>query len=171
MYRLTLPALAVTAGLGLSACANLEPQPYDADQIRQRAISDQAQMYRLQEPLNQPVTFYEAAARALKYNLDYRLKLMESALASNLRDVSRHELLPQIVAEAGYSDRSNDSGGTSIGIEDGEESLRPSTSEERYRSTAGLGLSWSLLDFGLAYYENQQKADQMLMAEERRRKV
>lgn len=171
MHRLPLTTLAVTAGLTLSACSSLEPQPFDATEIRQRAISDQALMYRLQEPLNQPVTFYEAAARALKYNLDYRLKLMESALASNLRDVSRHELLPRIVAEAGYSDRSNDSGGTSIGIEDGEESLRPSTSEQRYRSTAGLGLSWSLLDFGLAYYENQQKADQMLMAEERRRKV
>ncbi|MGQ7249722.1 TolC family protein [Halomonas sp. V046] len=170
-YRLSALAGAIAAGMTLSACSSLEPQPYSEAEIRQRAISDQAQMYRYQEPLGQPITFYDAAARALKYNLDYRLKLMESALASDLRDVSRHELLPQLVAEAGYSDRSNDSGGTSIGIEDGQESLRASTSEERYRSTAGLGLSWSLLDFGLAYYENQQKADQMLMAEERRRKV
>ena len=28
-----------------------------------------------------------------------------------------------------------------------------------------------MLDFGVAYYRTQQKADQMLMAEERRRKV
>ncbi|WP_110656525.1 TolC family protein [Salinicola halimionae] len=168
---LTTLGAAIAATMALSACSSLEPQPYSEAQVRQRAIADQEQMYRNQEPINQPITFYEAAARALKYNLDYRLKLMESALASNLQDVSRHELLPQLVADAGYSDRSNDSGGTSIGIEDGEESLRASTSEERYRTTAGLGLSWSLLDFGLAYYENQQKADQILMAEERRRKV
>ena len=30
----------------------------------------------------------EAAARALKYNLDYRLKLMETALSRSLYDVS-----------------------------------------------------------------------------------
>jgi len=107
----------------------------------------------------------------LKYNLDYRLKLMEGALAADLRDLSSHEMLPQLVASAGLAGRSNDSGGTSIGIEDGEESLRASTSQERYRDLSGLGLSWSLLDFGVAYYRNQQKGDQVLMAEERRRKV
>ncbi|ERL52639.1 TolC family protein [Halomonas huangheensis] len=170
-FPVTALGAAIAASLTLSACSSLEINPYTEEEVRQRAISDQAKMYTAQEPIAHPITFYEAAARALKYNLDYRLKLMESALASDLRDVSRHELLPQLVADAGYSDRSNDSGGTSIGIEDGEESLRPSTSEERYRTTAGLELSWSLLDFGLAYYENQQKADQMLMAEERRRKV
>jgi outer membrane protein TolC len=107
----------------------------------------------------------------LKYNLDYRLKLMESALASDLRDVSSHEMLPRVVASAGYAGRNNDSGGTSIGIEDRQQSLRASTSEERYREIYGLGLSWSLLDFGVAYYRTQQKSDQILMAEERRRKV
>ncbi|WP_417329981.1 TolC family protein [Halomonas cupida] len=170
-FPVTALGAAIAASLTLSACSSLEVDPYTEEEVRQRAISDQAKMYSAQEPITQPITFYEAAARALKYNLDYRLKLMESALSSDLRDVSRHELLPQLVASAGYSDRSNDSGGTSIGIEDRQESLRPSTSEERYHTTAGLDLSWSLLDFGLAYYENQQKSDQILMAEERRRKV
>ncbi|MFC4236917.1 TolC family protein [Thalassospira xianhensis] len=128
-------------------------------------------MYRGQEPVTGPITFYEAVARALKYNLDYRLKLMESALASDLQDVSAHEMLPRLVASAGYAGRNNDSGGTSIGIEDRQESLRASTSQERYRQLAGLNLTWSLLDFGVAYYRNQQKLDQILMAEERRRRV
>ena len=86
-----------------------------------------------------PITFYEAAARALKYNLDYRLKLMESALAANLRDVASYEMLPRLVASAGYVGRNNDSGGTSIGIEDRQVSLRPSTSEERYRTSPAWG--------------------------------
>lgn len=167
--RFTITAL--TSALILSACASLEPQAITEEQNRQRIVDDQARMYRDQEPVTAPITFYEAAARALKYNLDYRLKLMESALASDLRDVSSHEMLPRLVASAGYAGRNNDSGGTSIGIEDREESLRPSTSEDRYRTLYGLGLSWSLLDFGVAYYRTQQKADQMLMADERRRKV
>ncbi|MFM0720834.1 TolC family protein [Paraburkholderia strydomiana] len=155
----------------LTGCKSLEPQPATHDQIRQRVVDDQIAMYDAQEPVTAPITFYEAAARALKYNLDYRLKLLESALASNLRDVSTNALLPQLVASAGYSQRSNDSGGTSIGIEDRQISLRPSTSEQRYHAVVGLGATWNLIDFGMAYYRTQQRSDQMLMAEERRRKV
>ncbi|MFZ4289707.1 TolC family protein [Variovorax sp. HJSM1_2] len=159
----------------LAACSAMheamEPKPMTPVQKHEQLVKDQTDMYARQEPVTGPISFYEAAARALKYNLDYRLKLMESALSANLRDVSAHEMLPRIVAAAGRSGRSNDSGGTSIGIEDREVSLRPSTSEERYHNTSGLGLSWSVLDFGVAYYRTQQKADQILMAEERRRKV
>ena len=162
---------ALASALLLSACSSLDPKPATDEENRQRILADQARMYSGQEPVTAPITFYEAAARALKYNLDYRLKLMESALASDLRDVSSHEMLPKLVASAGYAGRNNDSGGTSIGIEDRQVSLRPSTSEERYRELYGLGLSWSLLDFGVAYYRTQQKSDQILMAEERRRKV
>jgi len=155
----------------LAACSSVQEQPYTDQERQARIRADQVRMFEAQEPVTGPITFYEAAARALKYNLDYRLKLMESALASDLRDVSSHEMLPRLVASAGYTNRSNDSGGTSIGIEDRQISLRPSTSEERYHKLANLGLSWSLLDFSVAYYRTQQKADQILMAEERRRRV
>ncbi len=162
----------VLAILGLSACSTSQlTSPYTHDEILQRIEQDRKMMYADQEPITHPVTFYEASARALKYNLDYRLKLMESALSRNLVDVTRHEMLPRLVASAGYTERSNDSGGTSIGIEDGEVSLRPSTSEQRYHRLADLELSWSTLDFVVAYERSQQKMDQVLMAEERRRKV
>ena len=164
-------SIAIATSLLLGACSAIDPRPYNKEEKNERILGDRAHMYGQQEPVNAPITFYEAAARALKYNLDYRLKLMESALAADLRDVSSHEMLPRLIASAGYSGRNNDSGGTSIGIEDGEESLRASTSQERYRDLAGLGASWSLLDFGMAYYRTQQKSDQILMAEERRRKV
>lgn len=171
MPRLALRPLTLTSSLLLCACSVLPPETYTEQDKTDRIRFDRQMMYDQQEPVTHPISFYEAAARALKYNLDYRLKLMESALAADLRDLSSHEMLPQLVASAGLAGRSNDSGGTSVGIEDGEVSLRPSTSEERYRDLSGLGLSWSLLDFGVAYYRNQQKGDQVLMAEERRRKV
>ncbi|KAF0813329.1 hypothetical protein IGB42_02258 [Andreprevotia sp. IGB-42] len=173
MPKQTVTRISVLTGfaLMLSACASMDPKPMTKDEYRQRVVDDQTAMYKDQEPVTAPITFYDAAARALKYNLDYRLKLLESALAADLRDVSSHEMLPRVVAAAGYRGRSNDSGGTSIGIEDGQESLRASTSEERYRTVADLGLSWSLLDFGVAYYRTQQKSNQILMAEERRRRV
>lgn len=169
VLRANVLALAV---LGLSACSSSQlASPYTHDEVLQRIEQDRKMMYADQEPITRPITFYDASARALKYNLDYRLKLMESALSRNLVDVTRHEMLPKLIASAGYTDRSNDSGGTSIGIEDGEVSLRPSTSEQRYHRLADLELSWSTLDFVVAYERSQQKMDQALMAEERRRKV
>ncbi|ABF12267.1 outer membrane protein [Cupriavidus metallidurans] len=166
-------AIALAATLLTTACSTAPsvPQPYSKEEVRQRVEEDRRGMYSDQEPVTRPITFYEAAARALKYNLDYRLKLMESTLSRQLVDVTKHDMLPKLVASAGYTHRSNDSGGVSVGIQDGQISLRPSTSEQRYHRLADLDLTWSTLDFLVAYERTQQKADQVLMAEERRRKV
>ena len=155
----------------LAACGTVKPVAFSQDEIKDRVVKDRQVIYADQEPVSAPIGFHEASARALKYNLDYRLKLLENALAQSLHDVSEHEMLPKLVASAGYVSRNNDSGGRSIGIEDRVETLRPSTSQERDRSLAGLSFSWNALDFGVSYYRAQQKADQYLMAEERRRKV
>lgn len=155
----------------LAGCGTVQPVAFTDDEIKDRVAADRLQMYADQEPITAPISFHEATARALKYNLDYKLKLMETALAKSLHDVSSYEMLPAVVASAGYVDRNNDSGGRSIGIEDRIESLRPSTSQERERRLADLTFSWNVLDFGVSYFRAQQKADQVLMAEERRRKV
>lgn len=155
----------------LAGCGTLHPAPYTQEEIGRRVAADRQSMFAEQEAITAPITFHEAAARALKYNLDYRLKLMENALSRSLHEASGHEMLPRLVAGAGYAWRSNDSGGRSIGIEDRIETLRSSTSQERERSLSDLAFSWNALDFGVSYYRAQQKADQVLMAEERRRKV
>lgn len=161
----------LSLSLFLAGCGSLAPVAFTPDEIKERVAQDRLQMYADQEPITGPIGFHEAAARALKYNLDYKLKLMETALSKSLHDVSTYEMLPRLVAGAGYVNRNNDSGGRSIGIEDRVETLRPSTSQERERHLASLTFSWNLLDFGVSYYRAQQKADQVLMAEERRRKV
>ena len=155
----------------LGGCASLNPTPFTEQEVRERVAADRRDMYLDQEPITRPITFHEAAARALKHNLDYRLKLMENALAEGLHDVSRWDMLPRLLVGAGYVTRNNDSGGRSLGILSGIETLSPSTSQERSRSLANVELSWTLLDFGVSYYRAHQKADQYLMAEERRRKV
>lgn len=166
-----LRLIAASLAILVTGCGTLEPTPFTKDEVKARVEADRQTMYSEQEPVTAPIGFSEAAARALKYNLDYRLKLMENALTRSLNDVAGYEMLPRLVAGAGYVIRNNDSGGRSIGIDDGIETLRPSTSQERGRDLANLTFSWNLLDFGVSYYRAQQKADQVLMAEERRRKV
>ena len=155
----------------LVACGTVSPVVFTQDEIKDRVTTDLLAIYADQEPVSAPISFHEASARALNYNLDYRLKLMENALSKSLNDVANQEMLPKLVASAGYVTRNNDSGGSSVGIEDHIQSLRPSTSQERDRALSGLAFSWNALDFGVSYYRAQQKADQYLMAEERRRKV
>lgn len=164
----TLVALAVTA---VVAGCSVTPKAITADEVRERVKSDTSRMYVDQAPIAAPITMEEAVARALKYNLDYRLKKMESALALGLTDYASYDMLPQMVASAGYTRRSNDSGGVSVGILDGELSDRPTTSDERSRSLRGIEFSWNVLDFGVSYYRARQQGDQFLIAEERRRKV
>jgi outer membrane protein TolC len=158
------------AASALTACS-IAPVPMTPQEVGARVRADQEKIYTDQAPITGPITFHEALARALKYNLDYRLKLMESALARGIADVSAYDMLPKLVASAGYVNRSNDSGGTSVGIEDGQVSLRPSTSEERQRWLAGADLSWNVLDFGLSYFRAKQAAEEYNIAEERRRRV
>jgi len=155
----------------IAGCGSVSPNPYSETDIEARVEQDLLAMYGGQEPITGPLSFEQAAARALKYNLDARLKLMESALAQNLAEAATQELLPSLVTGAGYAGRNNDSGGRSIGIEDRIESLRPSTAQERERVLGNLAFSWNVLDFGVSYFRARQRADQVLMAEERRRKV
>ncbi|HWL28443.1 MAG TPA: TolC family protein [Burkholderiaceae bacterium] len=172
MQRPYLKLGALTAlTIALAGCSSLKPTPYTEAEIKERVAADRVEMYADQEPVSGPISFSEAAARALKYNLDYRLKLMENALAQGLGDVASWDLLPRVLVGAGYSTRNNDSGGRSINIETREESLAPSTSQERNHSMANMEISWNLLDFGVSYYRAKQKADQYLMAKERERKV
>ena len=154
----------------LAGCAVL-PQQATKEEVTARVKEDTAKMYLNQEPISGPLTLEAAVARTLKYNLDYHLKQMESALALGLTDYSRYDMWPKLLANAGYNTRSNDSGGTSVGIDDGVQSLRPSTSQERNYGQAGAEFSWNVLDFGVSYYRAKQNADQFLIAEERRRKL
>lgn len=137
----------------------------------QRMTADLARLFEDQEPVTRAVTLWEAMARAIKYNMDHRVKLMEYAVAARQADVARTDLLPHLTASAGYTNRSNDSGARSQSLLTGEESLEPSTSQERERRLADLTVAWNVLDFGVSYATAKQRQDQIRIAEERRRKV
>lgn len=152
------------AGVLLTACVT--PKPIQKQDRVARASSDRQTMFAAQEPIDHDITLYEAMARAVKYNLDYRLKLMESIVANSALDISRFDMLPSLVADAGYSSRSNDMIIKSrTGVTDG------STSSDRERGTAKLQLAWNVLDFGVSYVSAKQNADRYLIAVERQRKM
>ena len=126
-------------------------------------------------PITAPLTLDEALARALKYNLDRRARMMEEALAMGQLDVSKFDMLPKVMAQAGYSRRSEPrftfSSKYPSETPSSTDPLDSSTTAERTHSTADLGLTWGLLDVGLGYYGARQQADRFLIAGEKRRKA
>ncbi|MFT7571622.1 MAG: multidrug efflux system outer membrane protein [Paracoccaceae bacterium] len=154
----------------LSGCI-VTPEPIGDEDRTTRATTDFSQLFLNQEPVRRAISVHDAIARALKYNLDERLKIMEKALADRRLDASQFDLLPQLTATAGYSRRNNDRASSSESVITGAESLEVSTSEDLGVRRGSLTFSWNILDFGLSYVRAKQNADEALIAEERRRKV
>ncbi len=157
--------------LGLLAGCSVTPKPLTATEVSTRAQENVAAVTANQEPVSGQITLYEAMARGLKYNLDYKVEMMEEALKVRELDVSRYDMLPQLVATGGYAGRDNYAGASSRSLLSGRESLEPSTSSERDVFSGDLTLSWDVLDFGLSYVRAKQKADEVLISMEHRRKV
>ncbi|MDF9754918.1 outer membrane protein TolC [Pseudomonas hunanensis] len=96
IFAVSVLALAVTG------CA-VKTQPIDRSVSEQRARADLASMFKGQEALQGPLTLHQAMARAVKYNLEARLKIMEEALAQRQVDLATFDMLPRMALSAGYA--------------------------------------------------------------------
>lgn len=164
--------LALAVSLALLGGCSIQPKPLDSVAEAQRIRQEIESLFTAQAPIDQPISLDEAMARAIKYNLDHRVKLMERALAHGQLEVARYEMLPELTAEAGYHDRSNINGSSSNDVNNLDVALVDfSSSQESQRNTRGVGFVWNLLDFGVSYAQAEQQADQTLISEEKRRKV
>lgn len=172
----------VCIGLLAMLCAcTIKPQALEETTVAEFAAANLEAVTADQEPLDGVIDLYEAMARALKYNLDYKVELMEKALKIRNLDLAHYKLLPDLVASSGYAGRSNFSGGNSRLLSGkgwfqdkgdlGTESLQSSTSQEREIFSSDVTFTWNVLDFGLSYVRAKQSADEVLIAEQLKRKV
>lgn len=167
-------ALVLICGILSSGCA-IQPEALTTEDLAVFAADKHGRVTADQEPLAGPLTLHEAMARALKYNLDKEVEVMQAIVAEQQLRVAHFSLLPGVVSNTGYADRNNYSGGSSVEITGprqlGSESLTSSTSSERLVKTADIKFSWHILDFGLSYIRARQAADEVLIAEETQRRV
>ncbi|MCW5300356.1 TolC family protein [Herbaspirillum lusitanum] len=158
----------------LSGCStfDVESARLSTAEIQATLTEDKAVLTRDVEPLTGPLTLNEAIARALKYNADRRYRAMEEAVAMGSFEAGQFDMLPKLIASAGYRNRNNDLITRSTDSVTGRPSLaNPYISSSRTAITSEVGISWSLLDFGQSYYAARQNADRVLIAGERRRKA
>lgn len=170
MYKLRALTLGITAAIALGGCA-VEPEAITSADLTGRITADLQSLFTDQEPIERPLSLYDAMARAVKYNLDSRVQLMDEALREGQLAVAKTSLLPQLVTNAGYSHRNKVNASSSQSVNTGLESLEPSTSSDKDLRNADVGLVWNVLDFGVSYARAQQQADEVLISREKRRKV
>lgn len=153
-----------------AGCA-IHPTPIEQKEIVSTILDDQEKLYAHQVPISGQLTIGEVMARALRYNLAYRTERLKSAIAQNQFELAKYELLPTLAAEAGFLSRNNVNASRSVSIFTGNETLEPSTSQDRNRETANLRFSWNILNFGVSYLEAKQNADRYLISNHARSKV
>ena len=156
--------------LTMSGCL-IKPHPMETGEIHARAIKDFLAISSVDEPVGRPIDLYEAMARAVKYNLDAKVKAIQVQLAHQQLNVAHYSLLPQVAANAGFDGRNNFAGGVGQSILTGRQAVEPFTSSEKNVMSGNLALSWDVLDFGLSFVRAQQAADNVMVAEEEKRRL
>ncbi|MBF0116559.1 MAG: TolC family protein [Magnetococcales bacterium] len=144
---------------------SIHPNPLTLEEKKVLVEEDRVMLFHQQESVTGPISLPEAMARAIKYNLNHRLKLMEEVMSQKQLNLSEIGMLPRLAASAGFQDRSNLTSSVGTGA------LEASTSLDRSRSDGALIISWNILDFGVSYFQAKQDADRALIASERRRKI
>ncbi len=163
--------LALVSAAVLAGCASVTPRPLDADTTQATNRADAVALRVEVPPITAPLTLEEALARALKFNLDRRVKQLEESIALKQLDLSYYDMLPRLAAQSALTSRNNDRISLSRDAATGSPSSSRFISQDRTHAASQLDLSWSLLDFGLGYYNSQQQGDRFQIALEKRRKA
>ena len=163
-------AVALLLAAASSGCS-VGPRPLSGEQISYLAAESLQRVTANQDPVTGPITLHEAMARALKYNLDYRLEMAQATLRAADWSLASTDMLPKLMAKAGLSGRDSYLSLAKLDLPTGIEIPAGSTSQDKQVHAEDITFSWNILDFALSYVRAQQAADKYLIAEEVKRKI
>ena len=166
----SVTTLVLGTSILLQGCA-LNPRPLTPGEFQSHARLNWQQITQDYVPVTAPIGLYQAMARALKYNLNYRVKLAETSLSNAETNLAHFSLLPNAVLKSNYTKRNNTLASSSFNLESKERNFSESTSQDLEQTTGDLTFSWNILDFGLSYVRAKQAGDNALISAELQRKV
>ncbi len=152
-----------------TACS-VQLDPLTENQVHKIVKEDAQAIKKERVSFERPITIYDAMALAFTNNLDYRVQLLEQAVAHEQFDVSKFDMFPRLNASVNATRRGPERASSSESIITRRQSLEPSTSEDQSKLTSDLTFSWNVIDFGVSYYQAKQEANKVLIAKELRRK-
>ena len=156
----------------LSACART-PVPISDERILQSIEADLANL-KYEDSIDS-IDLYKAISLAIRNNRDLRVEVMNSALQQRQNNLLKFDMLPDLAANAGYSEYTRYQPSTSVtSINDtSPETLSDPTytvGAEKWQTTRDIEFTWNALDFGLSYIRAGQQANRYLIAKELERK-
>lgn len=155
-----------------TGCRSVAPAPLSKQEIFESSRQVAKEAFAGVPPVSRALSLEEAMARALKYNLHERTRQLEQAIALNLWAAGNYDMLPRVLASAGYRSRDSDLITRSRDSITGLPSLaNPFISSDRDYTLSDLGVSWSVIDFTVGYFNAKQNANRVLIATEHRRKA
>ena len=128
---------ALLSAILMGGCA-INPTAFTPEEISAVANERLARVTSDQEPVTRAIDLPEAMARALKYNLDHKVEVYETALRTAELDLAHYNMLPNAVASAGYAVRDNPSASSSSKWSKRHRCFTCDLSPERSRPSLGL---------------------------------
>lgn len=162
--------IAVSSCVLLSSCST-KLEPLSDVEVQEFIKKDAEVIIKDRIKVERPISLYDAMAMVLFNNLDYKVQIIEQAVAQGQFEVAKLEMYPKLRANAGASHRSPGRASSSESVITGRQSLEPSTSEDADKTYGDLTFSWSIIDFGVSYYQAKQEANKVLIAKELRRRA
>ena len=167
--------VSVIASFLITGCS-VKPEPMLNEDVKKQIQKDLTTLSEVVQPVTKAISLEEAIQRGFNHNLQKRVKILETAMAHQQLDLVYYDMLPNLTTSAGYSERNNYAASASTSFTNGEPQAlgsnpQYSVSQDKQRTTADIGFSWNILDFGLSYVRAQQQADKFLIAQEKQKKV
>ena len=163
------PVFLCAGALALVSCSVLTTPTNSADRAA-RAQTDRERLFKNQEPVQGPLTLYDAIARAIKYNSSQKVARMEQSLSEELSQSVTYDMLPSLAASGGFTSHNRKQGFYGESVKDGSRSTQDAYFIDQNVGTADLQIVFNVLDFGVSYVGAQQASDKKFAAQEAFRK-
>lgn len=162
--RFTMQHLVIMSFLFLlSACASAP----DYKQLRiDHAAAHFGNLKQSNPQQHEILTLSKAIEIALANNLDLKVQGLQESIANERETAAMLGMLPEMNLTGTAQTRSNEPGSSSESLLSGTQSLEPSKSSERNESAFEFGTLFSVIDFGLSYYNAQQAKDQRAIVQQ-----
>jgi multidrug efflux system outer membrane protein len=151
----------------LTACT-ITPKPFTINERYIEANNDIKQLFAQAPQKTMKMDFYTALALSMKYNLDFRIKQVNTALQAGQLKIAEFTMFPTLNASGSVYSRANNF--SSFGTTPGGAPTDVLNSTPRTIRSARIGLSWNILEFGVGYVRARQQGERVLIAEEESRR-
>ena len=108
---------------------------------------------------------------AMEHNLEIKVQNMEKDAAKNIMLAEILGMLPDLSITDNFTARNNQPGSSSEAVAKTGETYGYSTSSDKNVNNMSVDLAFSLLDFGLAFFNSQQSHDRVLMKDKQIQRI